>query len=54
MANIPDLVSPSQQAPVGFAPRETTPPRQSRPTRQRRQPQRFGDARRFSDYEDLD
>ena len=54
MAKIPDMASPSQQAPVGFAPGEVSSQRCSRPTRQRRQPQRYGDVRRFSDYEDFE
>ena len=54
MAKIPDLASPSQQAPVGFAPRKPSPQRHSRLTRQRCQPQRYGDIRRFSDYKDFE
>ena len=38
MAGMPDLASPVQQTPVGFAPKETSPPGHSCPARQRRQP----------------
>ena len=50
-SQIPEAVSPSFRAPVGFKSEPPSAPPPSRPTRQLH---RYGDIRRLSDYEDFE